>query len=867
MSPSSDDTPGDAGTRGRPERTDEQWERAVEVLDEAWDDARDEAATPQPRHLSRRRFLTAMGTTAGAGLGAGTLSAAHPPQLEQLEDNVYILQRANTTLSSYLRRYTEHSINRIQGAAPVDWGYAPRHSTGVVNSLLSSLLSSQSKVDTFQKHCPDEFGIGSPSSRSMAFLAGDGSLTVFHDGSNHYIPYPPDSGDGFAPARDRQGGFAGLRIGDEYRWQTGVFDRVDTTVGSDGTTLTFRSDGFEIVQRAWMPDGEEYVRMDYDVRNMGDSTVTGDFVYWLQANANDNHQNPIVFTTNRNVLYTEDDVLRWEDQASGKQFYTVLQGADGERSGGGRPPIGRDEWETVTAGVSGWPLPFSSDIFPHLLADDAAVDTDAAAGAGLQPRGGDGADGSGRRSPPDPAMAGAGAMVDEEELPAEFGEGRSWETILDQSVDRVEGRYLGGYLPASFELAPGESATFKVAVGTDRPDRLQDDKKVRTSRGGRRSGPVDGIRPAFQDQYRDSLRNIRELIDPAPPLDENTIAVPATRHQFPAYSRVWPRDMGITVEALATAGYGETAADGVRFLATLLRDEDHLRQCYFTDGGFAGQIDLELDQVAKFVETVNRVDREVGDDLLEEPAIRDAYMKSLAFLGDHIADNDLPTATPDYQEQPLDIRQSAHTAATMVNAVRGARARLELYDRPSVGAGTGGGPMDLEEVADRLEDGVRQELLSAEDWSPAIEFLGARRPYPAMAAGIYTKGLVEDPAYLEELLDHTGITNPEQELTEAWMPGTLRLARATYIAAHHSGPVEYDGVPLPEYGHRLLTAVEDQVAGHGAIHEFVDAEGDFQYSRVLAMTEAEWVKAVETERWYRETHGEYLAPGGEEGEP
>lgn len=563
--------------------------------------------------LSRRDMLKGLGSVAAASMLGGSVGT-HMPEDQSFSLDRYIyplkfLQRTDWRNFSMI----DNAIGHLDGANWDDYQYNKEHFWTKVGTFTSGILSGDN-MNQFQKYSAAEGFVSTPDDGIGASVTEHGrisSLFFPHTAFTTHIPYFTHEDGYLDGAKPREGSFAGVTIDDETEWLwEETFDRPDGAYGyhDDAGMLDigYEHDMLSIDETTYVLPDEMTVVRDYEITNTGSEPIDGSFLYYTQANVNDNQQNFILWSSDENRL-TADETLTWTNQDGG---YELTVGLDTEAE------------TTITASfdtmlASMIDLPFGETIIEQLF----DVGTDA------------------------------------------YGLG---DEIIAIDDDELEGTYLGGTLETDLDLKPGETESISVFLAGDDdpsiPEEIDDtvrqqDVEQYWEQWNETIETPEGMTEREQNRFEQAVRTLGMMHDP------ETGAVPAAPNLQPMYYPSWIRDASIVSVALAQAGKEDLATAYLgSFLPSVQEADGSFKQCYDATGGQSGIFEVENDQQPIFAWAVREVYDETEDDMFLE-SVWPALEAALDYTVDSIVDNGLLAATPDYAEMPVDIRQSLFTNA------------------------------------------------------------------------------------------------------------------------------------------------------------------------------------------------------------
>ncbi|MDY6778362.1 MAG: glycoside hydrolase family 15 protein [Candidatus Nanohaloarchaea archaeon] len=413
------------------------------------------------------------------------------------------------------------------------------------------------------------------------------------------------------------------------------------------------------------------------------------------------------------------------------------------------------------------------------------------------------------------------------ETDAEVAESGVAETDLDrlfeEARNEVTGAYIGGYLDMDVSLAPDEGEEVSVFLHGGEtgphPDREERQDTVYEAWDAYHEGlDLEELTEAEREQYLRSLNALMMLYDP------HSGSISAAPNTQPTYYPSWPRDAAFSAVALARAGQEELAKDYLgRFLPSVQEEDGSFRQCYGSNGEFAGIIEVENDQQPAFVWAVRKIYDETEDEeFLEQvwPTVEAA----LEYSHDAITDNDLLSATHDFAEMPKDARQSMWTNAF---AYRAFRDGAYLADEQGIDGSR------FEEAAERVGAAVEGQFVEAADegFYTYVDMFGWQdRENTAFAAAVHPSGWAADYAREEELLD--AFEAEYDGLEGYWLPKEFILASALY---------RHD---RDEAADRVVNELLDETTPAGSLVEEVRDDGEHLFA-TLGWSQAAYLLAME----------------------
>ena len=703
----------------------------------------DGSDTDEEEGLSRRDLLKTTGAVAASSMLPGSVARGERESsvfsLEDLSYQLAFLNRVDWRNASMV----QHGIDHITDASWEDLEYNWDHFAAKMATLGRGLISGNGMND-FQKHSASEGYLSTPDDGIGAGVTENGRLSSLffpHTGFTTHLPYFSHGEGDLDGAKPREGSFAGVHIGEETSWLWDDQFRPDDDTFSyrDGAGMLdigYENDQLSIDETTYVLPGEGTLVRDYEIENTGDEPIDGSFLYHTQANVNDGQQNFILWSSNQNTL-TVDETLHWNDKEGPYEL-----------------EIGMDE-DVTDATIT---APFE-DVIDELI--DLPI---------------------GERIVEYLATTAAELTGTDDEFVA-----------VDK--DEIDGIYLGGMLETDLDLEPGETDTVSVFLAGGEDPELPDTDDMHErqalaeqywSQWNEEIDVPDGMTDEEQFRYEQAVRTLGMMHD------AETGAVPAAPNIQPMYYPSWIRDASFTSVAMTQAGKDELAKEYLAgFLPTVQEDDGSFKQCYDSEGGFAGIFEIENDQQPIFAWAVHEVYEETGDDqFLEEawPTVRDA----LDYTVDSIVDNGLLAATPDYAEMPIDIRQSMFANAFAYRALKdGARMAEELGEDGE----------KYEEAAETIGDAAYREFIEEPDNgiytqltitggsnnatsidSPAIWPTEWARDYEVtdQLIGEFTEPTEdcddEDSIFWDEQL-HTDCDN---EYKKGWLPGHLTKAAMMY---------------------------------------------------------------------------------------
>lgn len=744
---------------------------------------------------SRRRILAAIGTGLSAA-GIGALSSRVPPHVDAFEDDLYYLQEIEWTNLDFWN----NMIQLLWGAYTTDWAYRTEASFGDVNGTLSHLETGGKKgeLNAFQGICPDEYVLSSPEDDHRFGLTERGRLSSMNDGLTHQIPYKVTSREReLDGALEREGGFFGIVTEGDVDWQFDGFDVVSGTVTDYGIAeLEFRHDSLDLTvkQMGYVPFSSGSLRLDFDIQNGGDQPLSGEFLYYLQANANRNKQSPIVFHTEINEAESG-EILTWRkaDEAGDegvKSLHLRLVDGDGQPandSGVARAAIDDGDRSRVRNHID--------DITTKRLTRYWLW----------------------------PYFEGG---IKEEQ--SEFPEGVEFKNLLDKASERTRGRYVSGYQSKTFEVDPDEVVRFTVVLSEDE-DRA------------RRVSTADGLETATRRKWNSWIEDL-SLTDIHPGLRDfaeyqatvlainwvpSAGAFVAAHHLQPSYYYVWPRD-GIDVAiAAARVGLEDWATRFFeQFLPSVQEPNGMFKQAYMTDGTEANLYVIGHDQAAKFITGAFELNDIVTDDLVRELQ-EELLVAAESFVND-IASNELVQPAYDYKETPNQISQSLYVNVLAVRALRNLQERFDV---------------EYSETVESLERGIREQFLRPEsdEWYRALQGVVPRwrDDYTGMSSYMYTLDVVDETRYLEDLFEHVGVTDVEG----TWTVATGHMAEAAAQNATDVFEIKGEQYTGSDLAHRRLRSNVEDASDHGILYEKI-RDGNPSDARYLTWSAAEFLNAA-----------------------
>ncbi|MDY6770462.1 MAG: hypothetical protein SV186_00725 [Candidatus Nanohaloarchaea archaeon] len=673
--------------------------------------------------VTRRDFVKTLGAvSAAAAVDDLTEGGWEDPgwELTSMGDMSYSLEFLSRVDWRNLKMLP-NGVDVLQGSNELDWEYNEEQFWEKVSVFVQGVLDGGT-MNEFQKYSASEGFVSTPDDGIGAAFTPEGrmcSLFFPYTGFTTHIPYYTHGDGPLQGAKEMEGGFAGVDLGEGRQWLWEEPFRHDMRYRQGTGIMEFDhlGDDVDVEEASYvMPDEETLVR-DFTVRNRSDEPVDGEFLYYTRANVNDAQQNFVVWESSRNRIEADDE-LHWED----------LEGQYELAIAGDRPA---DETEVVVPAIE--------------LADQVADDP----------------------------LAEALVPGDElyEEIVGEVVEDVS--VVLD--ADEFEGRYLGGTLSFDMELEPGEEAEFSVFVQGGEEAAVPDDLRAMSTEDRQEEVEKywddwlegigrDGMSEQAQRRYRRAVGTLGMMHDP------ETGSIPAAPNLQPMYYPSWIRDSSFISMAMARAGKEEIAEAFLgEYLPAVQEGDGGFKQCYDATGDFAGIVEIENDQPAIFVESVAATYRAGGsDEFLERvwPAVEDA----LEYMEGSLVDNGLPAATPDFAEMPTDIRQSIFTAVHTYDAFRqGDYLAREL-----------GKKKDYERLAEQVGDATYEEFVSGEgDFDTVLGAFGAHEARTSIfGTAVWPTGWAEDYGVSDTMVDAYW---EDFDLEGGhWVPGDMMLAAAFY---------------------------------------------------------------------------------------
>jgi len=241
------------------------------------------------------------------------------------------------------------------------------------------------------------------------------------------------------------------------------------------------------------------------------------------------------------------------------------------------------------------------------------------------------------------------------------------EGLFASAADEEEGRYIGGFLEVPLDLEPGEEAelSFFLSGGAVDEDVMEDDRfrEAMDWWGEAWEMETQDVDDPHEEQLIRSLSALMMLSDP----DSGSLS--AAPNLQPSYYPSWIRDASFSAVALARGGREEQAKRFLSSFCPQVQEEDgSFCQCYDSQGGNAGIIDVENDQQPLYMWGVREVYDATGDDAFLEDAWS-AVEAAAEYCLDARVDNGLLAATPDFAEMPTDSRQSLWTNVSAYQGV------------------------------------------------------------------------------------------------------------------------------------------------------------------------------------------------------
>lgn len=407
----------------------------------------------------------------------------------------------------------------------------------------------------------------------------------------------------------------------------------------------------------------------------------------------------------------------------------------------------------------------------------------------------------------------------------------------------VSGDYLQGRLRHETTLPPGESLrlTVSITAGADPggelrpgersqrerqqaaiawwerwiPDGLPGDSPPPIGTGNTVNDHSETNSPEIEELYHRSIALLGALSDPG------SGAISASPNLQPPYYPCWPRDSAFVAVALARAGRLDRATELLaEFLPRVQEPAGFFKQCYTSDGRFAGAVHVEADQQPLYSWAVREVGERAGEEFLRSawPAVR----KTLRFTVESIGTDDLLRPTPDIDEWPHSVRQSLWTNTW---AYRGLRAGAEMA---SVLGQRGD---EFAAAADRVGAAIRSTFFDETPFRTVRDTGGFHRDLHAYdSVALFPTRWASDYGEAERVRASL-VDLAADEPT--WIPGAFMLAAALYRTG--------EGATAEALFQRTVPL--QTVAGH-LIERHTTAR-DFDFASPLAWSHAAFVLAVQ----------------------
>lgn len=590
---------------------------------------------------ARRRFLGNSAKYGALGvLGWQTLKTA-PSVYEDIE----FLDRVDTRNFNMVNQASEFLLSDTEIN---DWVYNHEHVFHGIEEFLNG-FSSGEDFGGIMKYCPEEATISTPDDGITANFTPEGRLSTMmfpHTGFTHQIPYyVRNDKKPLRGAKPREGSFGGLKHGDdiEWLWQDSFNQELEYLDGSGIIEIEYEG-SIDVEERSYVVPGTETIARDFILKNNSEEPTEGSFVYSTQANINDNQQNFGVWASNQNSLNASEDLI-WQDLDGP---YEMMIHSDSEISNSGA--VNTDP--------------------EYDLKDEVAEKVET-----IQDRIRASASKKLQKSIKD------NSSVSELEKPDIEASETELDEIFEEAADKAFGNYLTGFLEVDYDLDPGEEKrlSFFITGGEDTEKIDTACQKVRQEKVENYwSQRVDEMElPTDLDTHEEetavrAAESLLMLTDP------ETKAIIASPNLQPNYSFSWPRDGSISAEKLAELGFHDEAEAYLsEYLPEVMEEDGSFYQTYDAKGDYSGIFRVENDQQPIYISKIRRVHEKTGNDEFLQKSW-EAVRKAADYTVESIVDNGLLAATPDYAEQPTDIRQSLWTNAW---AYRGLKDAAEMAEK------------------------------------------------------------------------------------------------------------------------------------------------------------------------------------------
>lgn len=398
--------------------------------------------------------------------------------------------------------------------------------------------------------------------------------------------------------------------------------------------------------------------------------------------------------------------------------------------------------------------------------------------------------------------------------------------LEDEEIDN----YPQGLLHTDLELEPGETAEFSVFLNGGEDAAVS--QELLELSPEERQARVEEYWDGWTEGLEEPVHGDPEIFDRAAMtlgmvFDPDTASIPAAPNLQPMYYPSWVRDGAITATAMAEMGKPEMAKRYLgEFLPSVQEPDGSFKQCYASDGEFAGIIEIENDQPGVFAWAVEEVYQQTGDEeFLEQawPAVEDA----VDYLAESVVNNGLLAATPDVAEMPTDARQALWTNTFAYRAF-GAADRM---------ADAVGADRDFSDQQQAIGDAIDREYFEQfedadRDFASYFGMTGPQTdPKTYTAAAIEPTGWAEDYDRVEELTEAIWDATLEDGEYD-WIPGTSMFAWMLY---------DQDLTEEAEYLREDIA--EEQRVNGGYLKEMV-SEQDHLYASPLAWSQAAYINAA-----------------------
>lgn len=214
-----------------------------------------------------------------------------------------------------------NAVSILSRPSMQDWLYNSRLVTDSGRRFVDRMFSDPDRMNDFQMYSAEDGFVSTPEDGILAGVTERGRMSALnapHTGFTHQVPYFVHGDDDVLEgSKPREGGFLGLRRGDEvsWLWEDGVDHEMGYREGSGVLDLEYRAEDLAVDEQLYVMPGDGTVVRDFTVRNESDERIdTG--VYYMQANANDNPQYSI-WNSDRNHVEADGNGVRWAELRGG----------------------------------------------------------------------------------------------------------------------------------------------------------------------------------------------------------------------------------------------------------------------------------------------------------------------------------------------------------------------------------------------------------------------------------------------------------------------------------------------------------------------------------------------------------------------